>query len=74
MSVQDGQVISRVNWKSSQESENKFRDTVLRLREMKDGPWSFSSERAPESFFKVICRTKSRSMVCKDLLIKVSNS
>lgn len=52
MSVQDGQVISRVNWKSSQESENKFRDTVLRLREMKDGPWSFSSERAPESFLK----------------------
>lgn len=44
--VQDVQVISRVNFRSSQGNENEFSYIILRLSGMKDVPWSFSSERS----------------------------
>lgn len=47
--VQDAQVISRVNFKSSQGNEIEFRYITLRLSGMKAVPWTFSSERTSEN-------------------------
>lgn len=47
--VQDAQVISRVNFKSSQGNEIEFRYITLSLSGMKAVPWTFSSERTSEN-------------------------